>query len=139
MKNIDTLKKLTLGKEDITEVIIEFEDEKYPLNMRPLTSGELTKLQAIEKKPLIFKVEMQNGKRTGIQSNDVDINTGEFAEAQSEAMYNAIALSLSVDGETIKPDDVKGMKAGLPEIIFEKVIEISNLSSEDLTMIKSFQ
>ena len=107
--------------------------------MRPLTSGELTKLQAIEKKPLIFKVEMQNGKRTGIQSNDVDINTGEFAEAQSEAMYNAIALSLSVDGETIKPDDVKGMKAGLPEIIFEKVIEISNLSSEDLTMIKSFQ
>ena len=139
MTNAETLRKLTLGKEDTTEVIIEFEDEKYPFSMRPLTSGELTKLQSIEKKPLIFKVGMQNGQRTSIQSNDVDINTGEFAEAQSEAMYTAIALSLSVNGEKIKVEDVKGMKAGLPEIIFEKVVEISKLSSEDLTIIKSFQ
>jgi len=139
MANIDTLRRLTLGKEDTTEVIIEFEEEEYKFTMRPLTSGELTKLQSIEKKPLIFKVGMQNGQRTSIQSNDVDINTGEFAEAQNEAMYNAIALSLSVDDETIKVEDIKGMKAGLPEILFQKVIEISNLSSEDLTIIKSFQ
>jgi hypothetical protein len=82
---------------------------------------------------------MQNGKRTSVQSNDVDINTGEFTEAQYEAMYNAIALSLSVDGETVTTNDIKGLPAGLPQIIFEQVIRISKLSDEDLTIIKSFR
>lgn len=139
MKNLEAIKKLTLGTELVSEVKIEYENEDYAFTMRPLTDGELTRLQAIEKKPLVVKVGMQNGKRTSVQSNDVDINTGEFTEAQYEAMYNAIALSLSVDGETVTPDDIKGLPAGLPQIIFEQVIRISKLSDEDLTIIKSFR
>ena len=139
--NLETLQKLTLGTDYVTQVKITYENEDYDFKMRPLTDGELTQLQSIEKKPLIVKVGMQNGKRTSVQSNinDVDINTGEFTEAQAEAMYHAIALSLSVDGETVSPDMIKTLPTGLPGVIFEQVINISKLSDDDLTIIKSFR
>jgi hypothetical protein len=60
-------------------------------------------------------------------------------EAQNEAMYNAIAWSLSVDGEDVHPDTIKVLPAGLPQILFEQVINISKLSDEDLTVIKQFR
>ena len=136
MNNLETLRKLSLGKDDKTTVKITFEENEYTFEMRPLTDGELTKLQSIEKKPLVFKIGMQNGKRTSVQTNlnDVDVNTGEFTEAQNEAMYNAIGLSLDVPVENIKT-----LPAGLPGILFERVIEISKLSEDDLTVIKSFR
>ena len=139
--NLEAIRKLSLGTEDTQLVKIEYEGEEYELTMRPLTDGELTRIQSIEKKPLVVKVGMQNGQRTSVQSNinDVDINTGEFTEAQNNAMYEAIALSLSVDGETVIADDIKEMKAGLPGIIFEQVIRISQLSDDDLTLIKTFR
>jgi hypothetical protein len=139
MKNTDILQKLTLGTDKVSDVKIVFEDEDYEFKIRPLTDGELTKLQAIEKKPLVVKVGMQGGRRTSVQTNDVDINTGEFMEAQNEAMYNAIAWSLSVDGEDVHPDTIKVLPAGLPQILFEQVINISKLSDEDLTVIKQFR
>ena len=139
MSNLEVLQKLTLGVENTETVTINYENEDYTFTMRPLTDGELTQLQTIEKKPLVVKVGMQNGKRTSVQQNDVDINTGEFTEAQAEAMYEAIALSLSVNEETITSSDIKTLPAGLPTIIFKQVIEISKLSPEDLTIIKSFQ
>ena len=141
MSNLEVIKKLTLGTENTETVKIEYENEDYTFTMRPLTDGELTRLQTIEKKPLVVKVGMQNGQRTSVQSNinDVDINTGEFTEAQAEAMYEAIALSLSVDGDTITASDIKELPAGLPSIIFQQVINISKLSDEDLTTIKSFR
>lgn len=136
MNNLETLRKLSLGKDDKTTVKINFEDEDYEFEMRPLTDGELTKLQSIEKKPLIVKVGMQGGKRTSMQTNmnDVDINTGEFTEAQNESMYQAIGWSLDVP-----VDAVKGLPAGLPGVLFEQVIRISKLSDDDLTIIKSFR
>ena len=141
MSNLEMLQKLSLGTEDIETVIIDFEGEKAEFKIRPLTSGELSKLQAVEKKPLVVTVGMKNGKRETVKSNisDVDINTGEFTEAQSEAMYQAIALSLSVDGEIIEVDDIKAMRTGLPELLFEEVINVSKLSDTDLTAIKTFR
>ena len=138
-KNLETIRKLGLGKDNIETVKINFEDTEYPLKLRPLTSGELSKLQSIEKKPLTVKIGMQNGVRQSVHTNDVDINTGEFTEAQAEAMYNAIALSLSVDGETIPAEEIKTFPAGVPEIIFKEVIRVSKLSEDDLTAIKSFR
>ena len=141
MSNLEMLQKLSLGTEDIETVIIDFEGEKAEFKIRPLTSGELSKLQSVEKKPLVVTVGMKNGKRETVKSNisDVDINTGEFTEAQSEAMYQAIALSLSVDGEIIEVDDIKAMRTGLPELLFEEVINVSKLSDTDLTAIKTFR
>ena len=138
MNNLDIIRKLSLGTEDTEKVTLNFEDETIELTMRPLTDGELTKLQTIEKKPLTVTVGMQNGKRTSVHTNDVDINTGEFTEAQNEAMYEAIALSLSVNGDTVTADDIRELKAGLPGVIFKEVIRISKLSQEDLSLVKSF-
>ena len=141
MSNKDMIQKLTLGVEDIQTVNITWEDEELEFKLRPLTSGELSKLQVIEKKPLQIRVNMRNGKRETVQSNmnDVDINTGEFTEAQSEAMYKAVALSMSVDGEKVTADMVKGMVVGLPELLFTEVINVSRLSDNDLTMVKQFR
>ena len=138
MNNLDIIRKLSLGTDDTETVTLNFEDETIELTMRPLTDGELTKLQTIEKKPLTVTVGMQNGKRTSVHTNDVDINTGEFTEAQNDAMYEAIALSLSVNGDTVTADDIRELKAGLPGVIFKEVIRISKLSQEDLSLVKSF-
>ena len=136
MNNLETLRKLSLGTDDTTKIKINFENNDYEFEIRPLNDGELTKLQAIEKRPLVVKVGMQNGKRTSVQSNinDVDINTGEFTEAQNEAMYTAIGWSLDVP-----VDEIKSLPAGLPKVLFEQVIKISKLSDDDLTFIKSFR
>lgn len=140
MTNLEVLQKLTLGTDNTQTVKIDFNGEEAEFTMRPLSDGELTKLQSIEKKPLVVKVGMQNGVRQTVQSNlsDVDINTGEFNEAQNEAMYNAIAWSLSVE-DNVTVDDIKGLPAGLPGVLFEQVINISKLSDDDLTIIKSFR
>jgi hypothetical protein len=140
MDNLEVLQKLTLGTDNVETVKIDFNGAEGEFHMRPLTDGELTQLQSIEKKPLVVKVGMQNGVRQSVQSNinDVDINTGEFTEAQSEAMYNAIAWSLSVD-ETVTVEDIKKLPAGLPGVLFEQVINISKLADSDLSVIKSFR
>lgn len=136
MNNLETLQKLTLGTDLTENVKINFENTDYEFEMRPLNDGELSKLQSIEKKPLVIKVGMQNGKRQTVTTNmnDVDINTGEFTEAQNEAMYNAISLSMNVPVE-----EIKKLPAGLPRVLFEQVIRISKLSDDDLTVIKSFR
>ena len=141
MSNKDMIQKLTLGADDIQTVCIDWDGEELEFKLRPLTSGELSKLQVIEKKPLRVKVNMRNGKREAIQTNmnDVDINTGEFTEAQAEAMYKAVALSLSVDGEKVTIDEVRNMIVGLPELLFQQVINVSRLSDNDLTMVKQFR
>lgn len=141
MGNKDMIQKLTLGVDDIQEVSIDWEGEELEFRLRPLTSGELSRLQVIEKKPLRLKVNMRNGKREAVQTNmnDVDINTGEFTEAQSEAMYKAVALSLSVDDEKVTIDEVRNMVVGLPELLFQQVINVSRLSDNDLTMVKQFR
>ena len=141
MGNKDMIQRLTLGVDDIQEVSIDWEGEELEFRLRPLTSGELSRLQVIEKKPLRLKVNMRNGRREAVQTNmnDVDINTGEFTEAQSEAMYKAVALSLSVDGEKVTTDEVRNMVVGLPELLFQQVINVSRLSDNDLTMVKQFR
>lgn len=136
MNNADILSKLTLGKDNLEEVEITFNDEPTIITLRPLTSGELSKLQAIEKQPFHIKIGMNNGKRTSTTTNmqDMDINTAEFNEAQNEALYNAVAWSMNIE-----PEQVKKFYPGLPEIIFQEVIRVSKLSDDDLSVIKQFR
>ena len=131
MNNNEILEKLTLGKEQVETVKIDDVD----IELRPLTSGELSKLQAIEKKGFVMKIGVnQQGKRQTVNTNDVDVNAGDFNEYQTEAMYKAIAWSMDINEET-----VKDFKVGLPEKIFKEVIRISQLSDNDLTVIKQFR
>ena len=137
MTNLEILEKLTLGKQATEEV--EIQGETYTI--RPLTSGELAKLQSIEKKGFTMKVGVtpQGQRKTVTTNTDVDINAGEFNEQQAEAMYHAIAWSLSVEDEEIDPNLIRQLPVGIPEDLFEKIVEISNLSDKDLTIIKTFR
>ena len=100
MNNQEIIEKLTLGKE-LTETVTIDGDE---IELRPLTSGELSKLQSIEKKGFVMKIGMdKQGKRTGTQTvQDMDVNAGEFSEYQTEALYKAVAWSMDIDEEDVK-------------------------------------
>ena len=128
MNNNDIIEKLTLGKEQTETVKIN----DVEIELRPLTSGELAKLQSIEKQGFSMKVGVnQQGKRP---TNDVDVNAGEFNKYQHEAMVKAVAWSMD-----ISEDIVDDFEVGIPEQIFSEVIRISNLSDEDLSSVKQFR
>lgn len=134
--DIDLIEKLTLGKDRTETVTINVNGEDQEISLRPLTSGELSKLQTIEKKGFVMKIGMQNGKRTTTSTNmsDMDINAGEFTQYQNEALYKAVAWSMG-----ITPEQVECFIPGVPEQIFNEVVRISNLQDKDLTIIKQFR
>ena len=134
--DIELLEKLTLGKDKTEIVTIKVGDEEQEIELRPLTSGELSKLQTIEKKGFVMKIGMQNGRRTTTNTNlsDMDINAGEFTQYQNEALFKAVAWSMGIEEE-----QVENFIPGLPEQIFNEVVRISNLQDKDLTIIKQFR
>ena len=133
--DIELIEKLTLGKDKKEIVTIQINGEDQEIELRPLTSGELSKLQTIEKKGFVMKIGMQNGKRTSTTNlSDMDINAGEFTKYQNEALYKAVAWSMG-----LKPEQVESFIPGLPEKIFSEVVRISNLDDKDLTIIKNFR
>lgn len=135
MTNNDLLEKLTLGKDKKETVTINVNGEEEEIELRPLTAGELSKLQTIEKQGFILKIGMNKGKRTSVsQESDMDVNAGEFTKYQNEALYKAVAWSMG-----LKPEQVENFLPGLPEQIFNEVVRISNLNDKDLSIIKNFR
>lgn len=141
MSNLEMLEKITQGTDAVETVTIKIDDEDVEFLLRPLTSGELTRLQTLEKKGFVMKVGVNGaGKRQSVTSNtDVDVNAGEFNRYQSEAMFKAIAWSLSTGGENVTEDMIQNLPPSVPEQLFNEVIRISKLSDNDLTVIKTFR
>ena len=138
MSNLEMLERLTKGVEATETITIGGEE----VEIRPLTSGELSKLQTIEKKGFVMKVGVgANGKRTNVQTSntDVDINAGDFTQYQSEALFKAVAWGLSIGNDKVKPEQVEALPAGIPEQIFNEIVRISNIKDNDLTIIKNFR
>ena len=139
MSNSELIEKLTLGKEALETVKVKTDDTTIDVTLRPLSDGELSKLKSMEQKSLIVKVGVNSdGKRESVKTNNVDINTGEFTEAQAKTMYHAVAWSMSVNGEKYTPEMIEGLMPGVPGQLFEHVIRISQLTEDDLVTIKSF-
>ena len=137
------LEKLSQGRNRVEAVPLIIDGEKVAeYEMRPLTSGEVSRLKVIENKP--YKMTMQidaKGKRQKTQKekiSDMDIGMGEFSEVQTKAMYTAIAWSLSVYDEKIPVEAIYALDKGIPELLFEKVIELSGLTDKDLKSVKTF-
>ena len=138
MSNLEMLERLTKGVEATETIEIGGEE----VEIRPLTSGELSKLQTIEKKGFVMKVGVgANGKRTNVQTSntDVDINAGDFTQYQSEALFKAVAWGLSIGNDKVNPEQVEALPAGIPEQIFNEIVRISNIKDNDLTIIKNFR
>ena len=141
MSNDELLQKLTLGSNNVERITVEFENEKIEGCMRPLTSGELTKLKSLEQKGFLMKIGVdKKGKRQTVSTfNDIDVNAGEFQEYQAETMFTAVAWSLSVNGSNYTKEDIMALPNGIPELLFQETIRISNLTESDLTTIKQFR
>jgi len=136
MSNLEMLERLTKGVEATEMITVDGEE----VEIRPLTSGELSKLQTIEKKGFVMKVGVgANGKRPNTNMSDVDINAGDFTQYQSEALYKAVAWGLSIGKEKVNPEQVEALPAGIPEQIFKEIVRISNIKDNDLTIIKNFR
>ena len=135
--NFEMLQKLSSGKNHIEEIKIN----GVKLNIRPLSDGELTKLQVIEKKPYTMNMKLNSKGKRGETKNtqDMDVGMGEFTQSQSEAMYTAVAWSLSIDDDKFTVDDVRNLDKGVPELIFKEVVRISKLNESDLSAIKNFR
>ena len=138
MSNLEMLERLTKGVEATEMITVDGEE----VEIRPLTSGELSELQTIEKKGFVMKVGVgAKGKRTSVETSntDVDINAGDFTQYQSEALYKAVAWGLSIGKEKVNPEQVEALPAGIPDQIFNEIVRISNIKDNDLTIIKNFR
>ena len=135
--NFEMLQKLSSGTNHVEEI----EVNGVKLNIRPLSDGELTKLQVIEKKPYTMNMKLNNKGKRGETKNtqDMDVGMGEFTSSQAKAMYTAVAWSLSIDNDTVSIDDVRNLDKGVPELIFKEVVRISKLTESDLSAIKNFR
>ena len=138
MTNQDIIDKLILGTDGVEEVTVTVGGEEIPVELRPLNSGELSKLRKMEKKPFTMKMNMNSkGKIRDVKKESseqsMDIGMAEFTDSQAETLYSAVAWSMELDVET-----VKNFKVGVPEAIFSEVIRISNLP-DDLEVVKQFR
>jgi len=135
MNNQEMLEKLIDGTDSIERVKVNVKGKEGEFDIRPLNSGELSKLRALEKKGFNMTIAVNGqGKRQGVQTNDVDVNAGEFNEYQTDAMYTAVSWSTDLEKESLEK-----LPVGFPEALFAEVIRISNLSDSDLTTVKTFR
>lgn len=135
MNNQEMLEKLIAGTDSIERVKVNVNGKEGEFEIRPLNSGELSKLRALEKKGFNMTIAVNSqGKRQGVQTNDVDVNAGEFNEYQTDAMYTAVSWSTDLEKESLEK-----LPVGFPEALFAEVIRISNLSDSDLTTVKTFR
>ena len=66
--------------------------------------------------------------------NTVDVSMGDVTESKSKLVFTAVAWAMDVSIA-----EVKTFHKGIPEQLFEHVIEMSNITEEDLDTIKQFR
>lgn len=154
--NQSILEELISGEDAITKVEIQNKGNIKEICMKPLTDGELSRLKSMEKDPVNVNINFKPGdtKRKGFreklekelkgsedeanQEGSAKINSGEMSESQDATKYFAIAMSMSIDDNDVDPEFIKKLDAGVPDLLFEKVIEISNLNEDSLDTVKQF-
>ena len=126
MENKEILDKIIQGTQKEEQVSIPFNGEDYTFTLRPLTSGELSKIQKIERKGLSIDIGSKGAKPSMI-------NLGDFTDNQNLAMVEAISISLDAPS-----DKVKQLPIELVESLFNEVARISNISDKELISLKNF-
>lgn len=126
--NNQILDKIIEGSQAEEQVTINYNDEPYTFTFHPLTAKQLSKIQNLERKGMSIQI-MNNG-----QAKPFKINAGSLAENQMEAMINSISLSLDAP-----LDKVKQLPPDLVELLFQEVVRVSNVSEEELILIRNFQ
>lgn len=126
--NNQILDKIIEGSQATEEVEINYNNEPYTFTLHPLTAKQLSKIQNLERKGMTIQITA-NG-----QAKPFKINAGSLAENQMEAMINGISMSLDAS-----LDKVKRLPPELIETLFKEVVRVSNVSEQDLVLIRNFQ
>lgn len=135
--NTDLLNELKAGLNKTETVKVDVNGSERSFLLRPLSSGELSSLQVMEKKNLKVKVKSRGSNKESI--NEADMDSALLFENKAKTKYRAISLSMSVNDEKITDEMVKILPPDTVETLFTEVVRISNLTKDDLTVIQSFQ
>lgn len=135
--NTDLLNELKAGLNKTETVKVDVNGSEHSFILRPLSSGELSSLQVMEKKNLKVKVKSKGSNKESI--NEADMDSALLFENKAKTKYRAISLSLSVNDERITDEMVQILPPDTVEALFTEVVRISNLTKDDLTVIQSFQ
>lgn len=143
MTNAEILNELINGKDNTQE--FEFEGLGKPLRLRPLTTGEILRLQKLEKKNQRYNISVEKDarKKRGERRKEIRDEVQKFENEidaeqlrESVARTKFLAISLSAD---IPEAMVEELPSYLPDLIFEKVVDISKLTSKDLDLLADFR
>lgn len=127
MQNKEMLQKIIEGTQHTEQVTIPFNGEDFTFTLKPLNSGELSTIQKIERKGLTININQKG-------ANPSPINAGDLADNQNEAMYKGISISLDAP-----VDQVRKLPQSLVEALFKEVARISNITDNELVLIRNFQ
>lgn len=139
MNNLEIIEKITKGTTATEQITLSNGEE---ITIRPLTAGELAELQRLEKKVFKMKVGVdQKGKKRNVETTNTDVNidAGEFSKSQTDTLFTAVAYGLSINDNKISKKQVEAFPVGIPEQIFTELVRISNISNNDLKIIKNFR
>lgn len=128
MSNNQILDKIIEGTQAEEQITINYNGEPYSFTLKPLTAKQLSKIQNLERKGMTIQIT-GNG-----QAKPFKINAGTLAENQMEAMINGISLSLDAPVEKVRE-----LPTDLVELLFQEVVRVSNVTEQDLVLIRNFQ
>lgn len=140
-KNQELLTSLIQGTDDTVEMEVEGLPE--PLTLRPLNSGELRKLQKMEKqgqkgvvkiKKNATREEIQEAVEGEEQNLESNLDYAALTDSIARTKIQAVCWSADVPAALID-----GLPHPVPDDLFEKVMEISNFTEEDLDLLKNFR
>ena len=109
------------------QVTITFNGEDFTFTLKPLTSGQLSTLQRLERKGLNINISSKG------KASPIDINAGDLADNQAEAMFKGISFSLEAPVEKVKL-----LPLEIVEALFKEIIRISKVSDNELILVKNF-
>lgn len=143
MSNQEILDQLINGKDNTEQ--FEFEGLSGPLTLRPLTTGEILELQKLEKKDQRYNISVEKDGKTSrkgfrdktrkeVQKLQNEVDAEQLRENIARTKFRAISLSADIPEKTVEK-----LPGYLPDLIFEKVVEISKLTEKDLDLIADFR
>lgn len=127
MENKELLDKIIEGTQMEEQVTITFNGEDFTFTLKPLTSGQLSTLQRLERKGLNINISSKG------KASPIDINAGDLADNQAEAMFKGISFSLEAPVEKVKL-----LPLEIVEALFKEIIRISKVSDNELILVKNF-
>jgi len=129
LSNREIIKALIQGTDQVESV----ETEVGTFQIRPLSLGEKSEISAIPMKGLNAGTK-GNPLDAEPQDIEIKIDMSELQRGEDEIKFLAVAYGLSIEKETITPDQVKAMKikSEVLDIIFGAISKISEIDEAEL-------